>query len=291
MWNLDDQGSTREKTNRHKKAKRVAEDGWSPLHVAALRGDVSAIYSILKQDPDMINYVTTKSKSTALHFASISGNAEAVQSILANCCSDEAGLLLSRSHPVYPDQEGWSFPMEKDLAESFGSMELRRSNQRGYLALDLAIVAADEAVVDVLLAAHRSLMLSSPSASSSSGNGDVEIATRYQKERISFDIPIQYVDPDILTYTTRRQDLAVLSKLLQHGAGIESWCDPDTLMRPLHWAAALGSLPVASLLLQKGADPLSRTREGLTASDLVQSLHPENEALMALLDHHRRSEI
>lgn len=285
MWNLQDQSRIRERTNRHKKAKRCSEDGWSPLHVAALRGDVSTIHSILKQEPDMIKCVTSKTNSTALHFAAISGNVNAVQSVLAHCFSDEAGMLLSRSHPVTPDhQGGWLFPMEKDLAESFGAMELRRNSQQGYLALDLAIISADEEIVDVLLAAHRSLVLSSPSASSSSGGGDSEISPRHQKEQGSIHISIHYVEPDILIYTTRRQDLAMLSKLLQHGASIESWCDPETLMRPLHWAAEMGSLPVASLLLQNGADPLSRTREGLTASDLVQSLHPENEPLMALLD-------
>ncbi len=76
-------------------------------------------------------------------------------------------------------------------------------------------------------------------------------------------------------------DVAVTEELLQTGVdpnGYEDWVG----LTPLHFAAQANALQSAQLLLQAGADPLSKTADGMTPFDVAQThSHPDMMLLLS----------
>jgi len=81
----------------------------------------------------------------------------------------------------------------------------------------------------------------------------------------------------VLNRVIRFRDAELIQLLLDAGAEL----NPRHAMPPLHTACMQGNLPMAKLLLNKGADPQLKCPRGRTALDYAKSYH--HQALIKLL--------
>ncbi|KAI8102983.1 hypothetical protein M9434_005771 [Picochlorum sp. BPE23] len=225
--------------------------GWMPIHYACHRGDVTLLRHILlssDQKNGTIFSITTRSQSTPLHIAAISGHVECVDVILAFLAEHipdavaRRRVLTQHSSPISPHMQ-WTVPKEEDFTESFGPNDMLMSSKRtGFQPLDLAVLSnAPEIVSRLLTAIHE---------------------TCPPQEKHSPHAIKGMILSDLLPAAIVRGNATILEALIDHGASIEAVCveEEDVGMRPIHWAVACGDAMILSLLLQRGADPSAKTQ-------------------------------
>lgn len=225
------------------------EDGWTQLHIAALKGDADLCSSILQNVANPWNLIfkkTQKSKSTTLHCAVLGGCIQCIQCIISHIKprsppADVLTLLTYQSSPIRLPSCIFVHVSEKCLAESFGPDEVVPSPRRtGFSALDFAVITDNTCATTILLDAMHwaySRVISVPSP----------YAVR------------NHIGNDILQVAIAKGNDEIVNALLDRGACLEVETDDERGMRPIHWAVAFGRVQIVRSLLQRGADPLSTT--------------------------------
>lgn len=236
------------------KRRRIDADpthhGWTPLHYACHRGDVALLRDILHagdQKNGTLFSITTRTRSTPLHIAAISGHVGCVDVILAFLAQHIPDALarrrvLTQHNSPTSSHMHWIVPKEEDVVESFGPNDMLMSSKRtGFQPLDLAVLSnAPDIVVKLLTAIHE---------------------TCPPQEKCSPHAIKGMISSDLLPAAIARGNATILEALIDHGASIEAVCvEEDVGMRPIHWAVAYGDAMILSLLLQRGVDPLARTQ-------------------------------
>ena len=226
------------------------EDGWTQLHIAALKGNAHLCASILESAANPWTLVfekTHKSKSTVLHCAVLGGYIQCIHCIISHLVgeisppADVLTILTYQSCPIRLPSCIFVHVSEKSLAESFGPDEVVSSPRRtGFSALDFAVITDNTCATTMLLDAMHwaySRVVSVPSP----------YAIR------------NHIGNDILQVAIAKGNDEIVTALLDRGACLEVETDDERGMRPIHWAVAFGRVQIIRSLLQRGADPLSTT--------------------------------
>lgn len=242
--------------------------GWTPLHYAAVHGNIDRISELIRTHAEGHSVVrgTLLSGATPLHFAAMCGHVAPVRLLLSGCMYDDiTQALFMASHPVKMEMSrGWTSPSEECISESYGALETQRGpDDPGFLPLDLACLSGAEDVV--------ALLLESMHQRCSCYRSGVACAVDCQ-------LPT-HMSPDLLLEVARRQHIPVALALLSYRAPYEN---ADACgFRPIHWAACHGNLELVKILLDHGADPLARTYDNKTCMELAAIFHGDNPLLLS----------
>lgn len=235
----------------------------TPLHEAVIKKNMKSIVNILQENPAMVLMLTDTTACSPLHFAAISGCPKVLAIIISH---SPPSMLFQRSQNYTfnaNQMTGWVTPDEYGLVRAVNSEEF---GPAGKLPLDCAILTGAEDCV--------TLLLSEMLKYSQNPN--------FCHWEMSYS-PRNLVSSCLMTAVKyQRDNPRIVCDLLDHGVDIE-YIDDEGL-RPLHCAVVQGNVDMAKLLLQRGADPLSRGSIG-SAQDIVLSAHAGHEGLHELFVH------
>lgn len=279
------------------------QEGWTPLHRAALSGDTTCCKHIVERHTildngdikSLLGQTTARSCSTPLHFAVLSGSVACLECLVGYLLTRAhpriaADILTHQSTPTPFDTSSFVNMSESDFAESFGPSELLSLSRRtGFSAMDLAVICDNTRATNLLLdAMHQSC-----------SNSD-----RYEDCRrssvpsmMSMTIPSPhaikpFIGSDILQAAIAKGNADIVVALLDRGASLEEPTHDERGMRPIHWAIGLGQGTIVSLLLERGADPMSVTSvTEETAQDISMLCLGEVGEVRRLFDEHPYNEL
>ena len=204
-------------------------DGYSPIHIAAILGNVQVLIALLEFRPDVDKIAL--SGESALHIACKYGHSECVDALLkADADVNLVHHLLDGDTPVITTVASYSpeCPLPDDYISILKLLithgcDVNTADNSGLAALHIAVTKEDVIMTELLLAAGaytntKSIYVMSP-----------------------------------LQRAVQRESLDNLKLILKYGCDINAICFPG--QTALYLAVQQGYLPAVLELLQAGADP------------------------------------
>ena len=273
--------------------------GESPLHLAALEGHMEVVQflllenaivglldkkgrsalhrSVQNQHSDTTDLLLSKNADptqpdnrgeTALHVGAKQGNIEVFR------------LLVTAVKSVMPAMKSKNSPVAGVIRRDW--VELRDKN--GRTLLHTASMEGHEEIVKVLIAELINTELTDKSGWTALDwaveNGHLGVVEIFWQPR-KFDPDSQFKRMNYLHRTAGKGDEKMVAYWLKQGEAIDS-CNSDDRRTALHFAAIKGRTSVALMLLESGANPDFRDRNGLTPVQCAALWHREDFVLTLL---------
>ena len=283
------------------------------LHVAAQAGDLARAQSLLDDDPYLAS-ATDDVKETALHRAAAAGHADVAELLLTHAAAADAASHVGRT-PLHQAAEAGHLAAATALLDhkarlgpldSNGQTPLHLAARQGHVDLVRLLLTrgADpnamgeftgsplhEAAAHGRIAAAQALLAHGALANAHSkgaasawtpwhearkaGHADLALLLRRHggEDRARGPIDIQRA--------AERGYIGRVQTLLDAEPALLNSRDFLRKRTALHWAAERGDLPIAQLLLSRGADRALADKEGRTPLDLAQAQgHADMAALL-----------
>jgi len=271
------------------------------LHEAAQAGDLARAEALLNQDPYLAS-ATDDIKETALHRAAAAGHADAVAFLLTHAAAPDAASHLGRT-PLHQAAERGHVAVAQalldhkarpGLLDSSGMTPLHLAARHGHLDMVRLLLArgADpnamgeftgsplhEAAANGQTAAAEALLAHGALANAHS-KGAAEAWTPWHEANKAGHTDLAQLlrrhggkdrarGPIDIHRAAANGYIGRVEALLDADPALLSARDFLRRRTALHWAADRGDLPVAQLLLGRGADRAVTDKEGRTALDLA----------------------
>ena len=201
---------------------------WTPLHMAAYKGDIAAIKFHLTDcgDPNIVN----AHNATPLHCAAASENVEALSI-----------LLKAGANPNILDNDGdlpLEWAIEKDCFECVkllvnGGTKLNIRNKKGQIVLHIAIDSGQQKTALLLI------------------KSGADVNSQYNGADDDDDVKKDFNSP--LYHAVNKDNTVIVEALLKAGANANAI--NKTGMTPLYIAVEKNNIEIARMLLKAGAKP------------------------------------
>lgn len=265
--------------------------GWTPLHLAASRGDVDTVRSLLRNgvihaDPR----ITDAEGSTALHIAVSTGYIQTVNVLLTESCMP----LTTWDHCMIPDAQGFTA-----MQLAIGNNDVQMVSILGKVgATDLwpsrssaplhyaSICESPHAIIELLRCGANPKAMDWPGGVNALHSAAANGRLRSIEILLTAGVGVDSLDEEKrwtpLHYAASSGKLYAVKSLLQAGAESNSWVLQHSGYSPLHLAAKMGHADVVRELLNAGARIEHLNNVGRSALELAVRSN-ELEATQACL--------
>ncbi|MFO7876409.1 MAG: ankyrin repeat domain-containing protein [Desulfovermiculus sp.] len=271
--------------------------GWPQLRIAALQGDGQRVKSLLKENPEQLNYDGEQWAWSILHAASMAGHADVVQ-LLIESGGDVNEESANRKKPVFSaamaghrevvelltahgadlqqlhfylgSAIGSSSP-DKELVARLVNAGVDLNSIAGPKSLPALFLARDLDMLEYLIGLGADVnqpVFEQPGftlLAHSVEQGDREKVALLLEHGAEIDSGDEGKDETFLHMAVDRGDMDMVKLLVTHGAEINAQ-DIDGIT-PLHRAVEDNNLPLVTYLLQHGADTTIEDEYGRTPRD------------------------
>jgi ankyrin repeat protein len=242
----------------------TVKSGKSPLHTAAISGDVAALRTLLDDECTQID-VRDDEGWTPLHDAARHGHLEIIR-LLLDASVDIMARSTKGTTPLHKAGQGGQPEVVKVLLEA--GAEVNAANAAGQTPLHYAASEGQVAAVRVLLQGRANLK-----ATDVKGYTALDFAAAQKREPVvehllqaGAHINVQTAR-NLLHLAAQEGWVTVVSFLT--GAGFDANAPDKGGDTPLHKAVAQGHVNVVKLLLDAGADPNRKGRGDLTTIEMA----------------------
>ena len=274
--------------------------GWPQLRIAAIQGDGQRVKSLLKENPEQLNYDGEQWAWSILHAASMAGHADVVQ-LLIESGGDVNEESANRKKPVFSaamaghrevvelltahgaDLQQLHFYLGSAIGSSSPDKELVA--RLVHAGVDLNSIAGPKSLPAVFLARDLDMLeylielgadvhqpvFGQPGftlLAQSVQQGDREKVALLLEHGAEIPPPGDSQDETFLHIAVDKGDMAMVKLLVTHGAAVNA--QDSNGATPLHEAVEDNNLPLVTYLLQQGADVSIEDEYGRTPRDKAE---------------------